>query len=260
MVISKIPLLKVFETIKKANTGYLLVSIICFIASQWVSAERLAIVFKSAAFTISRKLNYILYLLGMFYNFFIPGGVGGDAYKVYYLNKKHKWSVKKLSAAVIYDRFTGLVAICFLLLVFALFIPFFQKKTYIFLIILCFILGVISSILITKKFFKCFYNSYFTSLALSFGVQLLQCLSIFFILKSLYISKYHIEYILVFLTSSVLSVVSFAGIGVREAVFYQASEVLSFNSTTAVTIGMLFSIFTTLISVFGILFHFRKNK
>lgn len=259
-VITKIPISKVIEVLKRANLIYLGLAIFSFVASQWISAERLALILNNVEFNIKRKLNYSLYLLGMFYNFFIPGGVGGDAYKVYCLNKKFNWPAKKLSAALIFDRFSGLTAIGILCIVFALFIPFFNNKLYFALLILALLFGVFSSLFVTKKVFKSFYISYFKSLVYSVIIQLLQCLCIFYTLKALHINQNEIEYLLVFLISSVLSILSFAGIGVREAIFYQASEMLNFNATTAVSVGMLFSIFTAIISFFGILFHFKKVK
>src|SRR5690625_7866997 len=58
----------------------------------------------------------------MFYNFFIPGGVGGDAYKTYLLSKSFDKSLKRIGKLVFVERFLGLIAIGFILSILSLFI------------------------------------------------------------------------------------------------------------------------------------------
>ncbi len=67
-------------------------------------------------------------------------------------------------------------------------------------------------------------------------------------------------YLILFLVSSVLSIFSFSGIGIRELVFYQASIIFIFDTTYLVTTGVLFSGMTAFISLFGIVFHFMKPE
>src|SRR6476646_11862338 len=55
--------------------------------------------------------NIKLYWMGMFYNLFLPGSISGDAYKVVLLKKRYDSSYKKTSAAVLLDRFSGLLAL-----------------------------------------------------------------------------------------------------------------------------------------------------
>ena len=47
----------------------------------------------------------------MFYNLFLPGAISGDAYKVVLLTRKYDVSYKKITAAVLLDRFSGLLAL-----------------------------------------------------------------------------------------------------------------------------------------------------
>ena len=69
------------------NFIYLLIASLLFLASQIISTKRLELFFKANNFHLSFYSNLKLYFIGMFYNFFIPGGIGGDAFKVYILNK-----------------------------------------------------------------------------------------------------------------------------------------------------------------------------
>lgn len=118
-VFQKIPFREVTVLWAKTNVFYLVISAILFLASQIISTKRLELYFKANDFHLSFRSNVELYFLGMFYNFFIPGGIGGDAYKVYLLNKNFGWSAKKITSSLFNDRLSGLLAICVLILVFS---------------------------------------------------------------------------------------------------------------------------------------------
>lgn len=63
-----------------------------FNISKIISSIRLNRYFKDINLSLSQTYNLKLYYLGMFYNLFLPGGIGGDGYKIYIikniLNKK----------------------------------------------------------------------------------------------------------------------------------------------------------------------------
>jgi hypothetical protein len=260
IVFSNIPLNDVWIVLKKSNPILLFLALVSFILSQLVSANRLLQLLKWSGFMLDSKKNYILYLVGMFYNFFIPGGIGGDAYKIYILNKEYKWSVKKLTTVVFVDRLMGLIAIGILMVLFCLFIPYFTNQNLVWLLFVVLAVGLIFSYFFIKWLFSSFLGIFLKSVLKSILIQLLQCICIVFLLSSISKTDDYIIYIIAFLLSSVLSVLSFSGIGVREMILYQASTLFAFDSMKAVTIGLLFSILTAFVSLFGIYFHFKKDK
>lgn len=257
-VFTKISIGEILETIRGVNPYFLILSITCFLLSQWISAKRLLIIFHEVGFNLSKESNNILYLIGMFYNFFIPGGIGGDAYKVFILNKKFKWEVKTLTSAVFVDRFIGLTAIGILISLLAYnSLPY---RSLFWLIPVSIVIIIGTAFIILKHFLPKFLNVYSRTLIISILVQLLQIASVIFIIMSLDNHGNYINYILIFLISSVLSIFSFSGIGIREYIFYEASLLLEIDSSVAVTIGLIFSIITATISLFGIVFHFKNYK
>lgn len=260
IVFSNIPLNDVWIVLKKSNPILLLLALISFILSQLVSANRLLQLLKWSGFMLDSKKNYILYLVGMFYNFFIPGGIGGDAYKIYILNKENKWSVKKLTTVVFVDRLMGLIAIGILIIIFCFFIPYFKDQNLIWLLFVVLTVGLVSSYYFIKWLFSSFLGIFLKSVLKSIVIQLLQCICIVLLLSSISKTDDYLIYVIAFLLSSVLSIFSFSGIGVREMILYQASTLFAFDSMKAVTIGLLFSILTAFVSVFGIYFHFKKDK
>ena len=247
LVFTKISISEIWNTIKSVKTHFIVLALLFFILSQWLSAKRLLLFLKEKQFYLSDKSNNILYLIGMFYNFFIPGGIGGDAYKVYILNKNFKWSIKTLTAAVFVDRFMGLTAIGILISILSFSL---LPSSYLFWLIpiaILIILGI--SYFFVKRFFNTFLNIFSKTLVYSLIIQLLQVGAVIFIILSLENSVINfINYILIFLISSVLSIFSFSGIGIREYVFYEASIILNIDSSIAVSIGVLFSIITAIIS------------
>jgi len=86
--VSNLDLSKLFEVLNNINILYLIIAASIYFSSQIISSERLRYILNDNKFIISFKQNFTLYLIGLFYNFFIPGGIGGDAYKSFLMNKK----------------------------------------------------------------------------------------------------------------------------------------------------------------------------
>lgn len=257
LVFTKIEFTDVWATIQGASPLYIALAVLAFVASQWLSSFRLLLYFRERHYHLSALSNHLLYLVGMFYNFFIPGGIGGDAYKVYILNKNFKWEVRKLTLAVLNDRLSGLIAILIWIQLFSLiYLPGVWKI----LVIPCLALTIWLTRLMLKHWFSDFQHIYFRSLLYSMGIQGLQLLCIGFILMALNtpVGTAGI-YFLVFLGSTLLSVLSFSGIGVREWLFLKASEVFSFDPGLSVSTALLFSALTALISLAGVFFQFRSK-
>ena len=257
-VFTKIKFADVWIVIQGVKWSFIVLSILLFLTSQWFSAKRLLLFFKASGFQLSSNSNYALYLVGMFYNFFIPGGIGGDAFKIYKLHKKFQWSVKSLSASVFMDRFMGLTAIGLILV--SISFELLPKPWIFFIIPLGILLVIGTSYYFTLYSFPKFKQIYLSGLLSSLLVQLLQVGSVICIIYSLDVPQNIMSYVLVFLVSSVLSIFSFAGIGIREFVFFEASKMLDIDSSQAVTIGLLFSIITAFVSLFGIIYHFRTPE
>lgn len=254
-VFQKIPFREVTVLWTKTNVFYIVMAAILFLASQIISTKRLELYFNANDFHLSFRSNVELYFLGMFYNFFIPGGIGGDAYKVYLLHKNFGWSAKKITSSLFNDRLSGLLAICVLILVFSF--NLLEAKFFPILFVLL-VIGFFFTYFLTKKLFSTYNKVFFKAFSYSFLVQILQVISFIFLLKSLDVTDNFTIYAVVFLASSVLSLISFAGIGVREMLFLQASKWFSFHPEISVSASLLFTMITAFFSLFGVIFQIRK--
>lgn len=254
-VFKKIPFYDVAKIIEKVHWFWLILGALFFLFSQIISTKRLEFYLKAQNFNLSFRSNLELYFLGMFYNFFIPGGIGGDAYKIYILHKKFDWSVGRITSSLFNDRLSGLLAI-FILIVF-LAMPLLESKWF-FLGLTLIVIGIGVVYFFTKKLFKVYKSIFFKTLFISTLIQILQIVSFIFLLKSIGMNNNLTFYSLVFLLSSILSLISFAGIGIREMLFLQASEYFNFLPQFSISASLLFTIITAFFSFFGILMQIIK--
>ena len=256
LTIYKIDIRSLITIFNKIDLHFFLLSPIAYFISQIIASERLRNLLNISGFKLTFFENGKIYLIGMFYNFFIPGGIGGDIYKTYLFKKIYNWEVPQTIKIIIKDRLIGL-GVLFILLVFLdndliLKLNLFNK------IILSLILFTMGSI-ITKVIFKN-NNGFVKSFFLSIAVQLFQFISIIIILFSLKIDSNLVEILFVFIISSILSVFSFGGIGIREYIFYSAAYVLTISEEFSTSIGLLFTISAVICSIPGFYFSIKKPK
>lgn len=257
--LSKIGLNKIFEVIKTADLLFILFASIVYFLSQIISSERLWFILKENNLIISSKENIKLYMVGIFYNFFIPGGVGGDAYKGVLMNKKFQWSLKKIYKLLILDRLIGFGVILCLIIVFSGFIldlEFISEFNFV-LAPLYALLFFVGRVLVQKIF-----NNevvYTKAFFISHIIQILQFGSIILILLSLGVTNDYFTFLYIFLISSVLSIFSFGGIGIREYVFFTLASNTAVGPDIATSVGLIFT-FSALISSIPGLFFLIKMK
>lgn len=252
LVYSKVSFAAIWETVRQIRTSYFILALVFYALSQLLSAQRLLLCFHEMGFRLTAKSNRLLYLIGMFYNFFVPGGIGGDAYKVYWLNKQLQWKVKPLGAVVLADRVSGLLAICCWIVLLALGISALVPYYSWFWLPLLLVVGIFTGKVLFSKIFPSFKKKYFKLLTYSFFIQGLQLCTVYFILLSLHQNSHFIAYFSLFFVSSLLSIFSFSGIGVREFVFLKFSPLFNFNPQISVSIGLIFTIVSLWVSLPGI--------
>lgn len=261
-IFTKIPFSEVLTLVKRSKPLYVLGALVFFILSKIIAAIRLNLYFHEIGVLLTQKSNLRLYLLGMFYNLFLPGGIGGDAYKGYYVKQNFKVPTKKVVTVLLLDRLSGLL----LLFVFAcilgvtLKVP--ELLPFSWLIGLCIPLSIFIFWGLQKRFFTYIVPVFWRSITLSSLVQLAQLGCIILILQALNIQASTIEYLFIFLISSIVSVLplTIGGIGSRELVFLYGALWLGLEEDRSVGISMLFFLITAFVSLLGIWYHFRKPR
>jgi predicted outer membrane lipoprotein len=196
----------------------------------------------------------------MFYNLFLPGGIGGDVYKTVIINNMHDNGIRISAGSVITDRIAGVAALMILAL---LCIPFTGLISDFWWVTMAGVpvalFGFVGIILIFMPNLKGIIGGL---LIRSFMVQGFQMLAILLILLAFNIKTDQIEYLMIFLISSVAAMlpISVGGIGIREMVFFKISDLLLLDQKVAVAISLTFYLITLLASSFGIITALEKRR
>lgn len=257
LVFYKIDKAKLLELILTVDWVWLSMALVFFMFSKVLSAIRLQYLFDRINLKISTSQNLKLYLLGMFYNTALPGGVGGDGYKIWLLSNTQKYqhvSKKKLISTVLYDRLIGLGILVGIILM--LLVNYYPLQ---FIVPAVFML-LASCVFLQSAFFT--YQDIVKPGILSVGVQVCQMVAVGFIILSIGATHSFYELLIVFLISSVASVIplSIGGVGVREFVFFYLSSYMEYPTESGVMIALLFFLLTFLVSLSGLYYSISSPE
>lgn len=259
-IFSKIDVREIGNTLRSSNPYYLILALVFFVFSKLIASFRLNLYFHQLEVFLTQKSNLKLYALGMFYNLFLPGGIGGDAYKGYAIKKEFDVPTKKVVSILVLDRLSGLL----LLFVYACGLLAYLEIESIAPLKTLFILAIPLSVgvfyLLNRQFFRYALPVFWKSVSYSAMVQLTQLVAVWFIMKSLGIALHQVAYLVIFLISSIVSVIplTIGGIGSREATFFYGASFLGLNENISVGISVIFFLITALVSLLGVWYHFKK--
>lgn len=247
------------NSILNANYWYLGLAFLSYIVSQIVASSRLNSFFKTIQLKLSERYNLKLYWLGLLYNFFLPGGVGGDAYKVYFLKKKYHKKTKQLLSAVFFDRLSGLWALTIFSCAFIVFMPRFAIPNEI--TILAAVIGTASYVYVLYLFFRPFAKRFLQTHIKAMGVQGFQILTAICILLALNHDDKFSPHLLIFLISSITAIIPSIGgaLGVRDSSAIALAKYLQVDAQLAATISLIFYFISLITSLPGLYFIFRPS-
>lgn len=246
------------DALLKADWWFLLLAIASFMFSKLLSSFRLNIYFKNIDIHLLQWKNIKLYWLGMFYNLFLPGAISGDAYKVILLTRKYDISYKKTTAAVLLDRFSGLLALGLILSAYGVIVL--DNNLYDAILITGSVLAVLGLFLFVRFFLKDFLPGFWPTFLWGIAVQVFQVVCVYCILLALHLPLQQSEWIFIFLVAAVISVIPISlggGLGTREVVFIEGAKYFSLDPHIAVVISLLFYLSNMLSSVWGVYFVFH---
>lgn len=258
-VFSKVPLNKVKDHFISANYWWMFAALICFVCSTIVASWRLLSFVKSIGLKLDWRFNLRLYFLGMFYNFLLPGGIGGDGYKIYLLNKRYKLPAKKVFWALLFDRLSGLWAVGLIVCALIVFVP--QFPLHFTIPGSIFIVGTAIYYAGARHFFKDYTRYFFTAHIKAVIVQSLQVITILLVLLGQSFHGKFAPYLLSFLISSLASILpTLGGAGAREAIFTKLSGVFNMQVGLAVYLSISFYLISLLVAISGIYYLLRPSR
>lgn len=261
-VFSKVPISEVKDRLLHANYWWMLLAIVMYACSMVASAWRLLSFFKSIDLRLDPRFNLRLYSLGIFYNLLLPGGIGGDGYKIYLLHKRYNLQAKKVFWAIAFDRLSGLWAIGLIVVALTLFIPQIQEQIHIAIPMAIFLVGTAVYYAVVKIFFKDFTRHFFKGHAKAVIVQSFQVLAILCFLMGQDFHGKFAPYLLAFLISALAAVVpiTFGGAGAREAIFQRLSPIFNMNVGLAVFLSVSFYLVSLIVALSGLYYVIRPSR
>src|SRR6185295_4305590 len=119
---SRIHVERFFHTFASANFAYIALAMLIYLVSQFLGALRWKVLAQPLGFNAPLKLYFNYYLIGMFFNLFAPGTVGGDVSRIYYLAREadtgrdKRWGGATMNSAVVVfiDRVIGMMVLIWL--------------------------------------------------------------------------------------------------------------------------------------------------
>ncbi|MGO3305930.1 MAG: lysylphosphatidylglycerol synthase transmembrane domain-containing protein, partial [Sphingobacterium sp.] len=146
------------EAFENCSPGYFLLGLLSYAISQIIASSRLNTFLQAIGLNVSERYNMRLYQLGLLYNFFLPGGIGGDGYKIYFLKKNHNIRGRKILSAVFFDRLSGLWALGIITGVLVMFMPRLEIPNTV--TIACLVLGSATYLYVMHLFFRNFFKRF----------------------------------------------------------------------------------------------------
>ena len=269
LVFSKLGVANLWETLKQSSLISFIAAFVLVLGSKWLSHLRLQHYLGSIDLSIPQLTHWKLYLQGMFYNLFLPGGIGGDAYKAYVLSRHFPVKVKRIVAALFLDRLSGLTALTALtLLISSLYFGLYAapidsvlksvQPLMRYAIVLT-PLVVLAFYAIHRIWFSYTLSVFYPTTALSVVLQAIQVVAAYVLLLGLGSFENAWPFLLIFTLSSMLSVLplSIGGIGLREVTFFYGAQWLQLDSEMAVALSVLFFAINALVSLLGLPYHFK---
>lgn len=276
IVLSKTGPEKVFSILKDVNIFAFILAIILYIVAQFLSAVRWKLLLPKI---FKLKKLFSLYMIGAFFNTLLPGIIGGDAVKAFYLYQATGKSSLTLSS-IFMDRYIGFAV---LIAMGAFAYPFgyryIQNSQITFIlpvIVLIFIIGsyIIFGLRLGEKisvlsdfydYFRFYLNQkqiILKAVILSILIQFAGILAVYFLTIGIGL---HIPFIiyLIFLPLIILFTtlpISISGIGIREGAFVLFFGLLGIKPEIATAISLSWFITITAGSLIGIVEYIRYKR
>jgi len=259
-IFSKIDTSEILDLFQRSSALEIVIAFALLVLSQLISADRLRILLNSSDIHPERVWNYKLYFVGMAYNLFLPGGIGGDAYKVVVYSRNFNVKKRVLALWMIIDRMSGMEAILAWLSVCIMFLELPVPLSSLYWLFIP--LSLIVVVFLVRKFIPSLLRNLGRVLVLALMVQSIQVACVYFLAKGIGFEAEFAQVTVIFLLSTLATTIPvfMGGIGAREAVFGLLAIDWGLSESAAVAVGLAFSAITIISSVPGLYFDWTLKK
>jgi uncharacterized membrane protein YbhN (UPF0104 family) len=240
---------------------WLMAALLLFNLSRLAGALRLDVYQRHAGIHLHGWENLRLTYAGMFLSLFLPGGIGGDGYRILVLRRRKMASVKTLVHVLLADRAGGMLILLFLLMLLCVLTPvtdLLLAKSGMQVLCIAVICGLAAvSPLMHRGLLGMRLRPLAAVCAYGFAVQILQLACMGALLAWIRIPANQAPaYLAVFLASSVAAAVpvTVGGLGARELTFLYGLQMLEIDATPGVLASSGFFLITAISALPGAMF------
>lgn len=230
--------------IKKMDIWLLLGALAAFHASQFFATLRFSVYVAQDGIHLPLNTSLALQYAGAMLNLALPGGIGGDGYKVVVLHREYEVSIRRMIQRNVSNRISGFV---WLWIAVTVLIPFsnhiHSMLPYAFAgALACFAAGIGLYLAIARRYLAEPASLLLRTSPYSLGVQTSLLLCGTLLLQSLGGTADFVDYLAIFTLGSLAAIlpISVGGIGVREFVMLHASSMLGLDGEFAVAFAAVF--------------------
>jgi hypothetical protein len=105
---------QIAEALRQASLSWVLVGWVCYSMVEVLATVRWQILLRIQGIRISWLRAGAIVIIGLFFNQFLPGGVGGDAMRLYFIFKQAPRRKVGAALSIAMDRLFGLLTVAFL--------------------------------------------------------------------------------------------------------------------------------------------------
>lgn len=262
-VVSRLELEKLYAHATHPHIGWLAVAFLLFNLAQIVGAERMRYYYRQAGKQLPSRFCIALSYVSMIYNILIPGGVGGDGYRIYVLRKTGDFPVKQGIRLQLSNRASGLLALLTLLC--ALMLGLGLPPAFVLALLGFTVLGyILSARFLLHEAMATAAHAFLYSLA----IQLLSLFSAAALVAALGLTEHYASYLALFLAAQVAGMLplTVGGLGIRELTFlYGAQELgvltgIPLDAAFGVALSLAFFLLTLAVALLGSLFAWTGKR
>jgi glycosyltransferase 2 family protein len=266
-IYSKIDISEIQKYIVGVNWYYIIIVYLLLHLSQVFSVLRMRYYFGNLGVTWKFKQYLSTYYIGMFLNTILPGGIGGDAYRLVVLDEKTHLTKKAIFKRLISERASGLYI---LLMMTCVMMPFsnlyFVINNSIMLLILIIAIISLGYFISVRYLLTENKKRAIGAMKYSFFVQLTSVISAYFILMSFAHSSPSgiivFDYLVIFNFSCIASIlpISIGGVGIREMMFVMAAKFIPIDSELGVTMSLFYFLIYLMVAITAWIHFVRKKQ
>jgi len=288
---TRIHIERFFHTFASADFSYIALALVVYFLSQFLSTLRWEVLARPLGFKKPFMVFLNFYLIGMFFNLFAPGTVGGDISRIYYLardeegGREKDWGGITLNAtvSVFVDRVIGMMVLVWLgalgLILFPQYAVPSAVRLLTFALALGFIVGgllipvlrrmlpdvgysTVVKLRVALRSYRARWQAIPQAIALSFVIHLIQAWIHLLIGRAIHIEiPFSYCIILYPLVGTFAAIpITLNGLGLREGGYLFLLAVIGINSEKAIAFGVLLFLAIAADSlVGGVVFLLKKS-